>query len=43
MAGTEISGAQQKLLRLFMNGEGAYLDTLPDGNTILHVGLFPLD
>ncbi|KAL4886177.1 hypothetical protein BJY04DRAFT_178579 [Aspergillus karnatakaensis] len=36
VAGIEIEHAQQKLLRLFMNREGAYLDTLPDGNTILH-------
>ncbi|KAL4908565.1 hypothetical protein BDW74DRAFT_188501 [Aspergillus multicolor] len=37
MAGTEIERTQKKLLRLFMEGEGAHLGTLPDGNTILHV------
>jgi hypothetical protein len=41
MAGTKIERAQQKLLKLFMNGEGAHSDTLPDGNTILHVSFFP--
>ncbi|KAL4996587.1 hypothetical protein BDV10DRAFT_108566 [Aspergillus recurvatus] len=37
IAGAEIERTQQKLLRLFMEGEGAHLGTLPDGNTILHV------
>jgi choline-glycine betaine transporter len=41
MAGTKIERAQQKLMKLFMNGEGAHSDTLPAGNTILHVSFFP--
>lgn len=41
MAGIELERAQRKLLRIFMNGEGSYLDTLPNGNTILHVSFFP--
>lgn len=40
MAGIELERAQRKLPRIFMHGEGAYLDTLPNGNTILHVSFF---
>ncbi|KAE8418025.1 hypothetical protein BDV36DRAFT_308977 [Aspergillus pseudocaelatus] len=37
--GPEIESAQKKLLGLFEEGKGTHLDTLPNGNTILHVSL----
>ncbi|KAE8387079.1 hypothetical protein BDV23DRAFT_196003, partial [Aspergillus alliaceus] len=37
MIGPEIEGAQKKLLALFAEGKGAPLDTLPNGDTILHM------
>ncbi|KAL4862656.1 hypothetical protein BDV12DRAFT_190252 [Aspergillus spectabilis] len=36
IAGIEIERAKQKLLVLLVNGKGACLDTLPNGDTILH-------